>query len=46
MKENNFGKLDAHSREDIKKMEEILKKKYESQPQIKEKKTIDKKIIA
>ena len=46
MKDNNFGKLDAHSKEDIKKMEELLKKKYESQPQLKEKETTDRKIIA
>lgn len=38
------GKLDAHSKEDIKKMEEPLKKKKEKQ--LKEKETTGKKIIA
>ena len=46
MKDNKFGKLDAHSKEDIKQMEEMLKKKYESQSQLKEKENNDKKIIA
>lgn len=46
MKDNNFGKLDAHSKEDIKQMEELLKKKYESEAHLKEKETTDKKIIA
>ena len=46
MKDNNFGKLDAHSKEDIKKMEELLKKKYENKLQEKEKESAVKKVTA
>lgn len=45
MKEMTFGKLDAHSKEDIKAMEDALKKKFESNKN-KDKKDSTKKIIA
>ena len=45
MKEMTFGKLDAHSKEDIKAMEDALKKKLEAN-KTKDKKEKAKKIIA
>lgn len=45
MKEMTFGKLDAHSKEDIKTMEDTLKKKFEAN-KTKDKKDSAKKIIA
>lgn len=45
MKEMTFGKLDANSKEDIKAMEDALKKKFEANKS-KDKKDSAKKIIA
>ena len=45
MKKMAFGKLDANSKEDIKAMENALKKKFEKE-KIKDKKEDTKKIIA
>ena len=45
MKEMTFGKLDAHSKEDIKAMEDALKKKLNAN-KTKDKKYSAKKIIA
>ena len=45
MKEMAFGKRDAHSKEDIKAMEDALKKKLEAN-KAKDKKDSAKKIIA
>ena len=45
MEEMTFGKLDAHSKEDIKTMEDALKKKFEAN-KTKDKKESEKKISA
>lgn len=45
MEEMIFGRLDAHSKEDIKTMEDALKKKFEAN-KTKDKKESEKKIIA